>query len=301
MVMGVAGKRVENTAFGVGTLRALEGRVPAGIRLFDDPIAERLLTGVPALVVRNRPLRWAFTRLMRRAAPGFFGDVVCRTRAIDDACRDALAGGACQVVILGAGMDTRPYRMDELRSTRIWEVDLPAVQAAKKSAITRALGQLPAHVRYVPADLAAQRASDLLAANGFDPGARTLLVWEAVSQYLPGTAVEEILGYAGRLPGGSRLVFTYLPDDVIDGARHARRARRLAWQTGFDPRLLGRHLAAHGLTLLADLGAREYQERFLQPRGRVLDVFEIERVAVAQVGTGPDGTRSAEFFPGSGA
>ena len=165
----MASKQVENTAFGVGTLRALEGRNPQGVRLFDDPVAERLLTGFPALVVGNRPLRAAFVRLMDLAAPGFFGLVVCRTRVIDDACRDALAEGAAQVVILGAGMDTRPYRMDEMRMARIWELDLPAVQAAKKSAITRALRHLPTDVHYVPADLATQRVADVLADNGFDP------------------------------------------------------------------------------------------------------------------------------------
>lgn len=275
-------KHVENTAFGVGTLRALESRTPRRVRLFDDPFAERLLTGVPALVVRNRPLRWAFVRLMDLAAPGFFGLVVCRTRAIDDACREALAEGAAQVVILGAGMDTRPYRMDEMRAARIWELDLPAVQAAKKSAITRALRDLPTHVHYIPADLATQRAAEVLADNGFDPNVRTLLVCEAVSQYLPETAVEDIFAYAGTLPAGSRLVFTYMPNSVINSAQHARRARHLHWQTSFDPPHLSQRLAAHGLRLLADIGGREFQEQLLRPRNRVLDLVEIDRVAVAE-------------------
>jgi O-methyltransferase involved in polyketide biosynthesis len=73
----MASKQVENTAFGVGTLRALEAHVPPEIRLFDDPIAERLLTGIPALVVRNRAMRWTFVRLMelaaRRPVPGVAG------------------------------------------------------------------------------------------------------------------------------------------------------------------------------------------------------------------------------------
>jgi hypothetical protein len=70
-----------------------------------------------------------------------------------------------------------------------------------------------------------------------------------VTQYLPETAAEDIFAYAGTLPAGSRLVFTYMPNSVINSARHVRRARRLQWQTGFDPQLLGQHLAAQGLTL----------------------------------------------------
>jgi methyltransferase (TIGR00027 family) len=114
--------------------------------------------------------------------------------------------GATQVVILGAGMDTRPYRMPEMRAVRIWELDLPTVQAAKKSAITRAMSHPPGHVNYVPTDLAAQQAPQVLADNGVNPRIRTLLVCEAVSQYLPQPAVESIFAYTATLPAGSRLV-----------------------------------------------------------------------------------------------
>ena len=277
----MASKQVENTAFSVGQLRAIEGRFPPGVRLFEDPIAERLLTGMPALIVRTRPLRWGFLRMMERAAAGFYGGVVCRTRAIDDACREALLGDVPQVVILGAGMDTRPYRMSEMRGTRIWELDLPAVQRVKRSAVTRALGQSPAAVRYVPVDLEVAGALGVLDDHGFVRGARTLLICEAVSPYLSGATVEETLAFAGTLAVGSRLVFSYIPRSVLDGTRYAGWVRRLNWQTGFDPALLGGHLATHGLTLRADLGAKEYQELFLRPRNRALDVFEIERVAIA--------------------
>lgn len=277
----MATKRVRNTAFGVAMVRGLEQRVPPGPRLFDDPVAERFLTGLPALVVRNGAVRRAFLPMMERGAPGFYGGVVCRTRAIDDACRAALAAGATQVLLLGAGMDTRPYRMDETRAAAVWELDLPEVQAAKRAAVDRVLGGPPPHVRFAPVDLTTQDLAGTLAANGFDPAARTLLVWEAVSQYLPRASVEDVFAFAGTLAAGSRVVFTYLPQRVFDEARFARWVRRYQWQTGFDPIRLGAHLATHGLTLVEDLGGDEYQERYLRPLGRELAVFEIERVAVA--------------------
>jgi methyltransferase (TIGR00027 family) len=263
----------EKTAFGVATLRALEGRMPPDQRLFDDPVAEGLLTGFPAFLVRTGPARRLFVRLMEWGAPGFFADVVCRTRAIDDACRSALAAGATQVAILGAGLDTRPYRLDEMRAVRVWELDLPAVQEYK----IRILGDLPGHVRYVPVDLARQPIGEVLAANGFDAGVPSLIVFEAVSQYLPETTVKSIFAYAAELPAGSRIVFTYLPPSVL--AREPRRARTLHWQTGFEPARVGEVLAAAGLTLLRDLGAAEF--RAMLPPGRHLRVAEIDRVAVA--------------------
>lgn len=278
----MANTRVERTAFFIGALRAVEGHTPPEIRLFDDPLAEQLLTGLLARAVRHRAPRRVFTWLLERAEPGIYGGVVCRTRAIDDACAEALAAGAAQVVILGAGLDTRPYRMAGMRAATVWELDLPAVQEAKTAALVRALGQLPGHVRYLPVDLVARTASDTLAAGGFDSAARTLLVCEAVTPYLPRPAVERTLAFAGTLAPGSRVVLTYMPQSVIDGAEHARRARDLGWQTGFDPARFGEHLAGHGLTLLDDLGAAEHQERFLRPRHRTLPVFALERVAVAE-------------------
>ena len=229
---------------------------------------------MPATIVAHRALRWAFLRLLERSGPGFYGAVVCRTRAIDDECRRALAAGVARVVILGAGLDTRAYRLPAMRAARVWELDLPAVQEAKKAA----LGELPEHVTYAPVDLVRQRVGDVLA----DSGAATLVLFEAVSMYLPGDAVDRVLAYAGGLVPGSRVVLTYMPRGFLDDPRYARWARRLGWRTAFDPAELAVRLAGHGLRVLADLGAEEHQERLLRPLGRRLAVFGGERIVVAE-------------------
>lgn len=275
----MAAKGQTRTAVGVGVMRALEGH--AGQPLFDDPLAERLLAGWPAVMVANRSLRWAFLRALERAGPGFYGAVVCRTRAIDDACRDALADGLRQVVIIGAGMDTRPYRMPEMAEARVWELDLPAVQNAKKAALARALGEAPDHVRYAPVDLATQSLADVLREDGADLTAPTLVLCEAVSMYVPGSAVDGLFRYAGGLAPGSRLVLTYLPRGVRDDPRYAGWARRLRWRTAFDPAEIARRLTEEGLRVSADLGADEHQHMLLRPLGRTLDVFAGERIVTA--------------------
>jgi methyltransferase (TIGR00027 family) len=257
-------------------MRALEQHQPRP--LFDDPLAARFLTGWVGLLDRYRPARRAFMYLMDRSGPGFYGCVVCRTRVIDDECRRAVADGIRQVVIVGAGMDTRPYRLPELRQVRVWEFDLPEVQEHKKAALRRTLGELPGHVGFAPIDLRAQRVGD----GPADGSVPTLVVCEAVSLYLPVPAVDGLLAYAGGLPPGSRLVLTYLPREVADDRRYVAWKRRLHWRTAFDPAELAGRLRSCGLTVLRDLGPADHRRDLLRPLGRDLDVFEGERITISR-------------------
>ncbi|SDZ30902.1 methyltransferase, TIGR00027 family [Asanoa ishikariensis] len=265
----------------VALMRALEADVPAGQRLFDDPVSGRLLTGPPAFVARHRAARVALGRLAETAMPGVRGTAVCRTRVVDDWCREALAAGAGQAVVVGAGLDSRPYRIAEFAAARVWEVDLPGTQARKRAALARLTGPAPANIRYLPADITTDRLDAVLAADGFDPSAPTLVVFEAVAQYLPAPAVAPTLDWAGSLAPGSRLILTYLPERVL--RERARASRRYGWLSAYDPARLGTVLAGHGLTLRQDVGAEDYPGRYPQLRGRRLTLREIERVAVAEV------------------
>jgi methyltransferase (TIGR00027 family) len=277
----VASVRVETTAVGVALMRALEADVPTGQRLLDDPISGRLLTGWPGLVARHRAARVTLGRLAELAMPGLRGTAVCRTRVVDDLCRSALADGAVQVVIVGAGLDTRPYRLPELIGVPVWEVDLASTQAMKRAGLARALGSAPANVRYLTADLNAGAPGAALVAAGFDPALPTLVLFEAVAQYLPESSVSPVLDWVGSLAPGSRLVFTYLPRRVIE--QRARGARRYGWLSSFEPERLASVLAGHGLALGDDLGGADYPARYPELSGRRLALREIERVAVAEV------------------
>ncbi|MFG1604437.1 class I SAM-dependent methyltransferase [Actinoplanes sp. NPDC049265] len=268
-------KTVEQTAGGVAMMRALEqhARQP----LFADPLSARMLAGWPAVVVAHGPLRAIFLWIMERIGPGFYGAVICRTRVIDDECRAALAGGIERVVIVGAGMDTRPYRMPEMAAARVWEFDLPDVQAAKRAL----LPSDRAGVAYTPLDLQSPDAGEVLARTTAGSGP-VLLLCEAVTMYLPDDAIERVLGYAAGLPPGSRLILTYLPRDVADDIKNSYWSRRLGWRGAFRPEELAARLTEHGLTPLSDVGAEEHRSRLLAPRGRRVNVFPGERVVVAE-------------------
>jgi O-methyltransferase involved in polyketide biosynthesis len=248
--------RVEKTADGAAMMRALEQHAPRP--LFDDPLAVRMLSGWPAAVVARRPLRWLFLRALERVGPGFYGAVICRTRAIDDACRSALATGISRVVIVGAGMDTRAYRMPEMAGAQVWEFDLPSTQL----------------------DLSEPDAADVLAVAG---AGCTLLICEAVTMYVTGEAVDRVLACAGGLAPGSRVIITYLPKDEAARSENDRWSRRLGWCSAYHPAEMAARLRAYGLTPLTDIGADDYEAQLLRPVGRKLAVFPGERLALAAV------------------
>src|SRR5208282_2568410 len=126
--------------------RAVESGRPAARRLIEDPYASAFLGGgLRWLAAAGRvPLaRGLVARLIDRRAPGPRVSAVVRTRLIDDAVTDALAAGATQVILLGAGYDSRAYRIDAIRTTRVFEVDHPTTQAVKRRRIDAVLASLP--------------------------------------------------------------------------------------------------------------------------------------------------------------
>jgi methyltransferase (TIGR00027 family) len=132
--------------------------------------------------------------------------MVARTVAIDDAIR---AAAAPQIVILGAGLDGRAWRMPELASTVVFEVDHPDSQAQKRAGVTK-LTQTARAVRFVPMDFARDDLGQALAAAGHDAKAPTMWIWEGVVMYLRRSAVEGSLDViARRSAAGSRLVIAY--------------------------------------------------------------------------------------------
>jgi methyltransferase (TIGR00027 family) len=142
---------------------------------------------------------------------GFALAIHSRTRHIDKVFTDALRDGAAQVVVLGAGLDSRAYRFDTaLRSARVFEVDLSATQEYKKKRVRELFGSLPSSVTYVPIDFTKQDLATELDASGYDRAKKTIFVWEGVSFYLPEEAVDATLRFvATHAAPGSRLVFDY--------------------------------------------------------------------------------------------
>lgn len=189
---------------------AAHGRT--SVSRFSDPTAAVLLPdGMRARVEAYRAtatppegMRARMAYLMLRANEAL---MVPRTVAIDDAVRESPTG---QLVNLGAGLDGRAWRMPELASTTVFEVDHPASQATKRRR-SSTLTALAREVRFVPVDFTRDDLDDRLSASGHDLLAPTTWVWEGVVPYLTEDEVRATLEVvAGRSAPGSRLVVSYL-------------------------------------------------------------------------------------------
>lgn len=240
-----------------------QGRAAAQGRLapdrFDDPVAWELLrrderevvTRARDMVTEEQRHGDVEVQLVRGCAEV----VVPRTLAIDDAVREA---GNRQLVVLGAGLDTRAWRLPALAEVAVFEVDHPATQRDKQQ---RAAGLTPTarSVEFVPVDLSHQALGPALGRSGFDPHAPTTWVWEGVVPYLTETEVQRAARQLGDLSvPGSRLVVNYQAPSVLASAGRAlvRVSSRLSGRpdvyahephrSSWTAHTLGELLARHG-------------------------------------------------------
>ncbi len=277
------------TAFGPMVLAAVEQNEEPTKRLVQDDSALSFLpAGMRVLVNATRigPLRRAMIAATERSGPGLWANLTSRKRFIDEKLDDSLAD-IDAVVILGAGLDTRPYRLARRSNVPIFEVDLPVNIARKKSAVQRAIGATPASVHLVPLDFERDDLFGTLAEHGFRTDARAFFVWGGVTQYLTEDAVRTTLAGLQATPAGSRLVFTYVRKDFIDGSNmydaavlYKRfRQRRQVWKFGLDPDDVAAFVSEYDWRLIEQAGPEYYVRNYIEPTGRDLAASDLEWTA----------------------
>lgn len=279
------------TAFGPMMLAAIEQHEPRGCRLVSDDLALPLLPARHRLIVRA--MRWPVLRRLavaagERTAAGLWALMTCRKRFIDDKL-DAALPDLDAVVILGAGLDTRGCRLARRSDVPVFEVDLPVNIARKKSAIERAFGKIPASVRLLPLDFERDDLFDALTERGYRADMRTFFIWEGVTQYLTEDAVRTTLAALQTAPEDSRLVFTYIRKDFIDGQNlygaaslYKRfRERRQLWKFGLDPDRVADFIGDYGWRLVEQAGPDYHLAHYIRPAGRHLAASDLEWTAYA--------------------
>ncbi len=280
------------TAFGPMVLAAIEQNEPPDRRLVDDDLAVLFL---PA------PLRWLVgatrwgpaRRLMIRGSeftgPGLWVNMACRKRFIDDKLKEAL-DDIDAVVILGAGLDTRAYRLTRRVRIPVFEVDLPVNIARKAKTVRRVLGEPPLSVRLVALDFERDDLLTSLAEHGYRTDYRAFFVCEGVTQYLTEGGVRRTLEGLRAAAPGSRLVFTYVRRDFIDGTNHYGtrtlyrnvRERQQLWRFGLEPDEVAGFIADYGWRLVEQAGPDEFVQRYVEPTGRKLNASRLEWSAYAE-------------------
>jgi methyltransferase (TIGR00027 family) len=284
--------KASRTAQYMALFRALETKRPAGKRLFTDPFAAGFLDIKLQLVTRLMPVpgihQYVYHTIQRKI-PGALSSGIARTKYIDDLVQRSIDRGAKQLIILGAGFDTRALRLGCLQHIPVIEIDHPNTAALKLKVLKHKLGELPAHVRYLQIDFNTQSLDELATHHGIDFSLPTLFIWEGVTNYLVKAAIDNTFAFVQRFATGSAIIFTYVHQQVLDEPSAFTGGKKLLsdlesiqerWTFGFYPHELPAYMKTFGLTLTEDKGAAEYRQQYLPERTQ--PGYEFYRVAYAQ-------------------
>jgi methyltransferase (TIGR00027 family) len=160
--------------------------------------------------------------------PGRNNSIVARVRFFDDFVKKSIDEGIEQLVILGAGYDSRAYRIEGLKKIKTFEVDHPTTQNIKMEKIKMILGSLPGHVVYVPCNLETEDFGQRLIDMGYNRHIKTLFLMEGLLMYLQPKVVDEILSFIVQNSGkNSSILFDYFPQSAVDGSSKLEAGRNI--------------------------------------------------------------------------
>jgi len=284
IIVPAQGRLPSATALEVTAYRAIGARHPDPAIRNSDSLAERLLGDDGRAMLRQTGSDVVVTALQlpTEEAWASLGDrrsialgIHIRTRYIDAIVDEALTGGASQLVILGAGLDSRAYRFVRAGgAVRAYELDLPQTQQYKKKRVIELLGALPDHVTYLPIDFARENLADALKRYGYDSGKKTIFVWEGVTMYIPEAAVDATLRFvATNASSGSQMVFDGFSESFIRSPPSQSREFLARLAAIGEPFVFGfpddrkSFVAKRGLAMISDLSIRDLAVRYLPKSG----------------------------------
>lgn len=284
-------RKAAKTGPGPMVMVAMEQYFPETERIIIDDLAYPILPLAFRAEVRMfGPVKNWIIRTSERKVPGLWGGIMSRKRYIDDKTVEAVCDRVEAVVNLGAGFDTRAFRLPELADVPVWEVDLPQIIEAKRPRLESVFQKAPDHVKLVPIDFDHRDLGTVLSSHGYARNTKTFFIWEGVTQYVSEEGIRATLDSLNAAPAGSQLVFTYTPRDFIDGEvfygqEYLYRqmvVKDAIWRFGIDPEELDDFLDDYGWRVVEHLDYDELCERYVTPTGRKLQSMAIERIVLAE-------------------
>ena len=216
-----------------------------------------------------------------------------RSRFTEDRLAQAAKRGVGQYVMIGAGLDTFPWRQpDFARDMRIFAADHPASLIWLHRRLRERKVSRPSNLTYAPVDLEEQNLGQQLTACGFDADAPSFCSLLGVSQYLSRDALGALLSFAASLYPGSELVLSFAPpEDELAGpdldaaARSEARTTELGepWKTRLSARELVDWLVRVGFSDVCHLSPEMAQTRYFAGRQDGLRVPQWEQLITATV------------------
>jgi methyltransferase (TIGR00027 family) len=290
------------TAIASAMLRAAHLLWDDAPKIFEDTLALRLsgcesesalrahLTQLDAQVAQSSSPEFAIA-LRRRIT----GQLVMRSRHVEDKVEHALTRGVSQYVILGAGLDSFAYRRQDLaNAVQVFEVDHPATQAWKQTRLREAGIELPSNLSLVPVDFERHPLINSLRMGGYRVEAPAIFSWLGVTTYLTHDAIFGTLRAVAELAPGTEIIFQYtLPKESLEGeARQMLEAvmasvssRGEPPRSFFEPKDLAEEVRKIGFAELLDLGPEAALARYFSGRTDGLRPLGSEHLMCARVGT----------------
>lgn len=284
-------KKAAGTGVGPTVLVAIEQFFPGSQRGIEDEYACRILpAGMKFFVslMRFKSMRNWMIQASEKAIPGLWGGMICRKKYIDEKLIDSI-NQIDQVVNLGAGFDTRIYRLKALSSILVFEADQPEIIQKKKQQISKAFGSMPSHIKLVPVDFDREDPDSILKSHGYSTERRTFYIMEAVTQYLTESGIKAAFDFLAKAAPGSQLVFTYVRKDFLDGKvmygwekAYKQYVQNKVWFFGMNPEAWPDFLKQYGWEVVEDVTYGELSKKYVQPTGRELASTPVERIVHAK-------------------
>jgi methyltransferase (TIGR00027 family) len=260
-----------STAMSVAKVRATHQLVDDEPLILADPVVLRLIGEESIEAIRaDASLR------ANAGAAAFRAHIALRNRYAEDCLTESVERGIRQYVLLGAGYDTFAYRQPQgAESLRIFEVDHPASQAAKRELLASVGVELPANLSFAPVNFENESLRDGLQRAGFDFAQPAFFSCLGVLVYLDEKSVVALFEFVAPMPRGSEIVFTFSqPDTALDAREMEIRAKINStvnemgepWRSYFEPERLLEMLLNAGFSDVGFLTPGAAEERYFVGR-----------------------------------
>ena len=270
---------------------AIEQSFPKDQRIVVDDLALQILPLSVRIVTRVMEIGFIRDWLINyteKITPGIWGGILCRKRYINDKLND-MSDQIDGVVNLGAGLDTRVYKLNLISKLPIWELDQDVIINSKQTRLTKIFGSFPENVHTIGIDFDHEDVGKVLEKDGYSIDKKIFFIWEAVTQYLEEKSVRIIFDFLSHANNSSKIVFTYIRKDFLDGNNmygmeeiYKRFVETGTWKFGMDPESWPQFLEEYGWRIVEDVGGEDLEERYVKPTGRIFVSTAIERLIFAE-------------------
>lgn len=283
------------TAETIAVVRMTESKKPENERICYDPYAVHFVSQEVLDFAANNPEKYrAFVARNESLVPGASNSIIARVRFFDEVVKSSIDDGLEQLVIVGAGYDTRAYRIKGLDKIQVFEMDHPATQKIKIKKIKEIFKSLPNHVTYIPLDLEVDKFDQKLLETDYDTSKKTLFIMEGLLMYIPPEIVDKLLFFIVNNSGrGSSILFDYFPLSVIDGTCELEAGQNL--QKGVsdagEPLKFGisegsgeSFLNQRGFKMIKNMTSEDYKKAYFHGKNENRKLNKLSLFAYAVVG-----------------